>query len=155
MRYSGLRVIKEALTGHKGWKPAWRNPEPKAAYDIIIIGGGGHGLGTAYYLAKEHGLTNIAVLDSRSLDIGYRWDTEHPPTRIGLWVTHDGGRSWWLEHVHTELTGTFRFEAETDGVYGFRTHRELGDKAALSASLGNQALILHARDNPEEAMNQS
>lgn len=71
----------------------------------------------------------IAVLDSRSLDIGYRWDTEYPPTRVGLWVTQDGGRSWWLERVHTELSGTFRFDAEADGVYGFRTHRELGDKA--------------------------
>jgi hypothetical protein len=52
MRYSGLKVIKEALTGHKGWKPVWRDPEPKPDYDIVIIGGGGHGLATAYYLAK-------------------------------------------------------------------------------------------------------
>ena len=47
MSYSGFRVIKEALTGHKGWKPAWRDPEPKGHYDIVIIGGGGHGLATA------------------------------------------------------------------------------------------------------------
>ena len=47
MRYSGFRVIKEALTGHKGWTPAWRDPEPKASYDFIIVGGGGHGLATA------------------------------------------------------------------------------------------------------------
>jgi len=63
MRYSGLKVIKEALTGHKGWRPAWRNPEPKAQYDVVIIGGGGHGLATAYYLAKNHGITNIAVVE--------------------------------------------------------------------------------------------
>ncbi len=63
MRYSGLKVIKEALTGHKGWKPTWRNPEPKAKYDVVIIGGGGHGLATAYYLAKNHGITNIAVVE--------------------------------------------------------------------------------------------
>ena len=56
MRYSGLKVIKEALTGHKGWRPAWRDPEPKKQYDVIIIGGGGHGLATAYYLAKVHGV---------------------------------------------------------------------------------------------------
>ena len=43
MRYSGFKVIKEALTGHKGWTPAWREPEPKSHYDIIIIGGGGRG----------------------------------------------------------------------------------------------------------------
>ena len=63
MRFSGLRVLKEGLTGNKGWAPHWRDPEPKAEYDIVIIGGGGHGLSTAYYLAKEHGLTNVAVLE--------------------------------------------------------------------------------------------
>ncbi len=63
MRYSGFKVIKEALSGHKGWKPVWREPEPKKHYDIIIVGGGGHGLATAYYLAKEFGEKNIAVLE--------------------------------------------------------------------------------------------
>jgi len=63
MKYSALKVFKEALTGHKGWKPVWREPEPKAEYDVIVIGGGGHGLATAYYLAKEHGITNVAVLE--------------------------------------------------------------------------------------------
>ena len=63
MRYSGLRIIKEALTGHKGWKPTWRDPEPQSQYDIIIVGGGGHGLATAYYLAKEFGEARIAVLE--------------------------------------------------------------------------------------------
>ncbi|MBL4811713.1 MAG: sarcosine oxidase subunit beta family protein [Rhodobacteraceae bacterium] len=63
MRYSGFRVIKEALTGHKGWGPVWRDPEPQPDYDIIIIGGGGHGLATAYYLAKEFGECRVAVLE--------------------------------------------------------------------------------------------
>ncbi len=63
MRYSGFKVFSEGLTGNKGWKPVWRDPEPKAEYDIVLIGGGGHGLSTAYYLAKNHGLTNIAVLE--------------------------------------------------------------------------------------------
>ena len=63
MRFSGLRVLKEGLTGNKGWTPHWRDPEPKTEYDIVIIGGGGHGLSTAYYLAKEYGLTNVAVLE--------------------------------------------------------------------------------------------
>ena len=63
MRYSALSLIKNALTSNRSWKPAWRDATPKAAYDVLVIGGGGHGLATAYYLAKEHGLTNIAVLE--------------------------------------------------------------------------------------------
>ena len=63
MRYSGFRVIKEALTGHRGWTAAWRDPAPQAAYDYVIIGGGGHGLATAYYLAKEFRQARIAVLE--------------------------------------------------------------------------------------------
>ena len=63
MRYSGFRVLQQALTGHKGWKPAWRDPDPKPHYDIVIIGGGGHGLATAYYLARQFGQANIAVLE--------------------------------------------------------------------------------------------
>lgn len=63
MRYSGLQIIKQALTGQKGWGRAWRGPEPQPHYDIIIIGGGGRGLATAYYLAKEYGQKRIAVLE--------------------------------------------------------------------------------------------
>ena len=62
-RYSAFSLLRGAFNGQKHWHPAWRDPEPKAHYDIIIIGGGGHGLATAYYLAKVHGLKNIAVLE--------------------------------------------------------------------------------------------
>ncbi len=62
-RYSALALLKAGLTGQRGWERAWRDPEPKKSYDIVIIGGGGHGLATAYYLAKVHGLRNIAVLE--------------------------------------------------------------------------------------------
>jgi sarcosine oxidase, subunit beta len=62
-RFSGFSLLRRALSGHRGWIEQWRSPEPKREYDIIIIGGGGHGLATAYYLAKEHGLRNIAVLE--------------------------------------------------------------------------------------------
>jgi sarcosine oxidase subunit beta len=62
-KYSAFSLFLEGLRGQQGWRPQWRAPEPKPAYDAIIIGGGGHGLATAYYLASEHGLTNIAVLE--------------------------------------------------------------------------------------------
>ncbi len=63
MHYSGWKVFWEGLTGHKGWKPIWREPEPKSHYDVVIVGGGGHGLATAYYLAKRYGIRNVAVLE--------------------------------------------------------------------------------------------
>ena len=70
MRYSGWKVFAQGLTGNRGWTRAWRDPAPKAAYDAVIIGGGGHGLSTAYYLAKNHGLRNIAVLEKGYLGSG-------------------------------------------------------------------------------------
>ena len=70
MSYSVFRILKEGLTGNKGWTPAWREPEPKPHYDIIIIGGGGHGLSTAYYLATRYGIHNVAVLEKGYLGSG-------------------------------------------------------------------------------------
>src|SRR5215469_4723153 len=61
--FSGLSLLLRGLAGQRGWKPQWRQAEPKPAYDALIVGGGGHGLGAAYYLASEHGLRNIAVLE--------------------------------------------------------------------------------------------
>ena len=62
-RYSAWAILKNALTGDRNWAPVWRDPAPKPAYDVIVIGGGGHGLATAYYLAKNHGIGNVAVLE--------------------------------------------------------------------------------------------
>ncbi|MFQ5609500.1 MAG: FAD-dependent oxidoreductase, partial [Woeseiaceae bacterium] len=63
MKYSALSLVRNAFSHNRNWKEAWRSPEPKREYDVIIVGGGGHGLATAYYLAKEHGVTNVAVLE--------------------------------------------------------------------------------------------
>jgi len=66
-KYSALSLIKNAFSNHQNWDAVWRDPEPKKEYDVIIIGGGGHGLATAYYLAKEHNITNVAILEKGGL----------------------------------------------------------------------------------------
>jgi methylglutamate dehydrogenase subunit A len=63
MRYSIFNLMRQALSGHRNWAPAWRDADPQAAYDVVIIGGGGHGLATAHYLAKVHGITRVAVVE--------------------------------------------------------------------------------------------
>lgn len=70
MRYSGFNLIAEALKGHTGWRPAWRDASPKSAYDVLIIGGGGHGLATAYYLASRYGINNVAVIEKGYIGSG-------------------------------------------------------------------------------------
>ncbi len=70
MRYSALSLLTKALGGNKGWAPAFRSPAPKPHYDVIIVGGGGHGLATAYYLSKVFGITNVAVLEKGYLGSG-------------------------------------------------------------------------------------
>jgi sarcosine oxidase, subunit beta len=62
-RYSAWSLLIGALSANRSWTPAWRDATPKSAYDVVIIGGGGHGLATAYYLAKNHGITNVAVVE--------------------------------------------------------------------------------------------
>lgn len=70
MRYSALALAWNAVTGQTRWTPAWRDAAPRETYDVVIVGGGGHGLATAYYLAKEHGIANVAVLEKSWIGSG-------------------------------------------------------------------------------------
>ena len=70
MEYSVFRLIGEAFRGQRGWAPAWRDAAPKSEYEVAIVGGGGHGLATAYYLAKNHGITNVVVLEKNYVGSG-------------------------------------------------------------------------------------
>ena len=62
-RYSAFSLLRNALSGNRHWSEAWRKAEPKRSYDLVVIGGGGHGLATAFYLAENHGVRNVAVLE--------------------------------------------------------------------------------------------
>jgi sarcosine oxidase, subunit beta len=70
MRYSLFNLVRNARTGHADWPRAWRSPEPRSSYDVVIVGGGGHGLATAYWLAKNHGIRNVAVLERGPIGLG-------------------------------------------------------------------------------------
>ena len=128
MRFSGLRVLKEGLTGNKGWTPHWRNPEPKAEYDIIIIGGGGHGLATAHYLASVHGITKVAVLEKGYLgggnvgrnttivraNYGLRGNSEFYSHSLKLWEGLEADLNYNVMHSQRGVINLFNSDGSRD-----------------------------------------
>jgi methylglutamate dehydrogenase subunit A len=128
MRYSGLKVITEGLFGNKGWKPAWRDPAPKAQYDAIIIGGGGHGLSTAFYLAKNHGLTNICVLEKSHIGSGnigrnttivranyfLKGNSEFYSHSLKLWEQMESELNYNVMHSQRGLINLFHSDGQRD-----------------------------------------
>ena len=128
MGYSGIRVIWEGLTGNRGWKPAWREPAPKAEYDVIIIGGGGHGLSTAWYLARNHGITNVAVLEKGYLGSGnigrnttivranyiLPGNSEFYSHSLKLWEGLEGELNYNVMHSQRGLINLFHSDGQRD-----------------------------------------
>ena len=162
--YSGLRVLTEGLFGNKGWKPAWRDPAPKSSYDAIIIGGGGHGLSTAYYLAKNHGMTNIAVLEKGYLgggNIGRNTtivranyflpgNSEFYSHSLKLWEGLEQDLNYNVMHSQRGLINLFHSDGQRDA-FARRGNamRNQGDDAVLLDRAGVRRILPYLEfDNP-------
>ncbi|MFQ6549751.1 sarcosine oxidase subunit beta family protein [Aestuariibius sp. 2305UL40-4] len=128
MRYSGWRVFTEGLRGQRGWQPVWRDPEPKGGYEVVIIGGGGHGLATAYYLAREHGIRNVAVLEKGYLGGGnvgrnttivranyfLPGNSEFYSHSLKLWEGLEGELNYNVMHSQRGLINLFHSDGQRD-----------------------------------------
>ena len=164
MRYSGLRILAEGLTGNRGWGPAWRTPEPRPAYDIVIIGGGGHGLSTAYYLARNHGLKNIAVLEKGYLGSGnigrnttivranyfLPGNSEFYSHSLKLWEGLERELNYNVMHSQRGLINLFHSDGQRD--YAARRGNSMvnqGDDAILLDRAGVRKMLPYLEfDNP-------
>jgi sarcosine oxidase subunit beta len=128
MRYSGFRVFTEGLAGNKGWERAWRDPAPKPEYDMVIVGGGGHGLSTAYYLAKNHGIANVAVIEKGYLGGGnvgrnttivranynLPGNSEFYSHSLKLWEGLEGELNYNVMHSQRGLINLFHSDGQRD-----------------------------------------
>lgn len=146
MRFSALKILQQGLTGNKGWTHHWRDPEPKSAYDIVIIGGGGHGLATAYYLAKRHGLKNIAVLEKGYIgggnvgrnttivraNYGMPGNSEFYSHSLKLWEGLEQDLNYNVMHSQRGIINLFHSDGQRDA-FAWRGNaiRNQGDDAEL------------------------
>ena len=149
-KYSIFSLLRNAVSHHKNWQRAWRSPEPKQEYDAIIVGGGGHGLATAYYLAKEHGLNNIAVLEKGWLGGGntgrnttivrsnYLWDE-------AAWLYEKSLQLW--EGLSQELNYNVMFSQRGVLNLGHNLHdmREIQRRVNANRLNGIDAQVLDTR----------
>lgn len=156
MRFSGLRVLAEGLGGNRGWHPHWRKPDPKPEYDMLIIGGGGHGLATAWYLARNHGITNIAVLEKGYLGSGnigrnttivranyfLPGNSEFYSHSLKLWEGLEGDLNYNVMHSGRGLINLFHSDGQRDAAARRgNTMLAQGDDAILLDRAGVRALL--------------
>ncbi len=156
MRFSGFRVFREGLTGNRGWGPQWRDPAPKPSYDIVIIGGGGHGLATAWYLARDHGITDVAVLEKGYLGGGnvgrnttivranyfLPGNSEFYSHSLKLWEGLEADLNYNVMHSQRGLINLFHTDAQRD-VFARRGNAMInqGDDAILLDREGVRRLV--------------
>ncbi|KPQ09905.1 MAG: sarcosine oxidase, subunit beta [Rhodobacteraceae bacterium HLUCCA09] len=156
MRYNAFQILRHGLAGNRGWRPAWRKAEPQAAYDAVIVGGGGHGLSTAYYLAKRHGVRRVAVLEKgwigsgnigRNTTIvranyGLPGNSEFYSHSLKLWEGLEQELNYNVMHSQRGLINLFHSDGQRDA-YARRGNaiRNQGDDAILLDTDGVRKIL--------------